>query len=194
MMKRNTDDFISLFRSLQADDLQGARLRGGRRLRHRAVLRPGRHGRGRAHRLHAGARVGLPDHGDVGLPARRREGEAHAAHRRHDRRPRGRAWAWCSRRSRPPSSTPRWRAGRPHGRRADQPAGDAEADDQPGLRQHGPARHADARHPVRRHRHSPKGRWFQQLAADEASMPPSSRDSGRWIPEGGTTKPTPGRR
>ena len=71
----------------EADGREGARLRRRRRQRHRAVLRPGRHGRRRPHRLHARARVGLPDDGDVGLPARRRAGQADAAHRRHDRRP-----------------------------------------------------------------------------------------------------------
>lgn len=39
-------------------------------------------------------------------------------------------------------------------------------------------------------RHSPEGRWFQQLAADEGFHAAVAwRDSGRWIPEGGT--PTP---
>jgi enoyl-CoA hydratase len=57
----------------QADHLQGAGLRRGRRQRHRAVLRPGGDGRGCADRLHAGAGLGLPDHRDVGLPPRRRK-------------------------------------------------------------------------------------------------------------------------
>ena len=94
---------------LQADDRQGARLRGGGRQRHRAVLRPRRDGRGRADRLHAGARLGLPDDRDVGLPARRRAGEADAAHRRHDRRPRPPgAWGLVLRSGAGrPSSTPR---------------------------------------------------------------------------------------
>jgi enoyl-CoA hydratase len=35
-------------------------------------------------------------------------------------------------------------------------------------------------------RHSPEGRWFQQLAADEGFHAAVAwRDSGRWIPEGG---------
>ncbi len=35
-------------------------------------------------------------------------------------------------------------------------------------------------------RHSPEGRWFQQLAADEGFHAAVEwRDSGRWIPEGG---------
>jgi len=35
-------------------------------------------------------------------------------------------------------------------------------------------------------RHSPEGRWFQQLAADEGFHAAVDwRDSGRWIPEGG---------
>jgi enoyl-CoA hydratase len=35
-------------------------------------------------------------------------------------------------------------------------------------------------------RHSPEGRWFQQLAADEGFHSAVEwRDSGRWIPEGG---------
>ena len=55
-----------------AGDLQGARLCGGRRLRHRAVLRHDRDGGGCAHRLYAGSGLGLSDHGDVGLSARRR--------------------------------------------------------------------------------------------------------------------------
>ncbi len=49
----------------QAHHRQGAWLCGGRRQRHRAVLRPAGHGRRRAHRLHAHARMGLPDHSDV---------------------------------------------------------------------------------------------------------------------------------
>lgn len=37
-------------------------------------------------------------------------------------------------------------------------------------------------------RHSPEGRWFQQLAADEGFHAAVEwRDSGRWIPEGGRT-------
>lgn len=37
-------------------------------------------------------------------------------------------------------------------------------------------------------RHSPEGRWFQQLAADEGFHAAVEwRDSGRWIPEGGVT-------
>lgn len=37
-------------------------------------------------------------------------------------------------------------------------------------------------------RHSPEGRWFQQLAADEGFHAAVEwRDSGRWIPEGGQT-------
>jgi len=36
-------------------------------------------------------------------------------------------------------------------------------------------------------RHSPEGRWFQQLAADEGFHAAVEwRDSGRWIPEGGS--------
>ena len=35
-------------------------------------------------------------------------------------------------------------------------------------------------------RHSPEGRWFQQLAAEEGFHAAVEwRDSGRWIPEGG---------
>jgi enoyl-CoA hydratase len=35
-------------------------------------------------------------------------------------------------------------------------------------------------------RHSPEGRWFQQLAAHEGFPTAVEwRDSGRWIPEGG---------
>ncbi len=91
----------------QADDLQGARLCRGRRQRHRTVVRPRRDGRRRAHRVHAGPRLGLPDDRDVGVPTRRRAGEAHAADRRHDRRPDGRGVGARARgRRRPPSSTP----------------------------------------------------------------------------------------
>ncbi len=37
-------------------------------------------------------------------------------------------------------------------------------------------------------RHSPEGRWFQQLAADEGFHAAVEwRDSGRWLPEGGTS-------
>ncbi len=36
-------------------------------------------------------------------------------------------------------------------------------------------------------RHSPEGRWFQQLAADEGFHAAVEwRDSGRWVPEGGS--------
>ena len=95
-MMRNTELFMSLWRSYNAGDPQGARLCGGRRLRHRAVLRHHLHGRGCAHRLHADPRLGLPDDGDVGLSAGRGEGQAHAVHRRQDHRRRGgRSWAWC---------------------------------------------------------------------------------------------------
>jgi enoyl-CoA hydratase len=39
-------------------------------------------------------------------------------------------------------------------------------------------------------RHSPEGRWFQQLAAAEGFHAAVDwRDSGRWIPEGGTQDP-----
>ncbi len=41
-------------------------------------------------------------------------------------------------------------------------------------------------------RHSPEGRWFQQLAADEGFHAAVEwRDSGRWIPEGGRTEESP---
>ena len=40
-------------------------------------------------------------------------------------------------------------------------------------------------------RHSPEGRWFQQLAAEEGFHAAVEwRDSGRWIPEGGREDPT----
>jgi len=40
-------------------------------------------------------------------------------------------------------------------------------------------------------RHSPEGRWFQQLAADEGFPAAVEwRDSGRWIPEGGAESPS----
>ncbi len=39
-------------------------------------------------------------------------------------------------------------------------------------------------------RHSPEGRWFQELAATEGFHAAVDwRDSGRWIPEGGKTSP-----
>jgi enoyl-CoA hydratase len=39
-------------------------------------------------------------------------------------------------------------------------------------------------------RHSPEGRWFQELAADEGFHAAVEwRDSGRWIPEGGVVDP-----
>ncbi len=88
-MKRNTDLFMSLWRSYKPDDRQGARFRGRRRQRHRAVLRPCRHGRECPDRIHAGACLGLPDDGDVGLPARTGKGQAHAVHRRQNHGRRG---------------------------------------------------------------------------------------------------------
>lgn len=40
-------------------------------------------------------------------------------------------------------------------------------------------------------RHSPEGRWFQQLAAEQGFHAAVEwRDSGRWIPEGGIPDPT----
>jgi enoyl-CoA hydratase len=42
-------------------------------------------------------------------------------------------------------------------------------------------------------RHSPEGRWFQQLAAEEGFHAAVEwRDSGRWIPEGGRVEEQPG--
>src|SRR3954471_22790619 len=70
----------------EADAREGARARGRRWQRHRAVVRPGRDGRRCPYRLPAGACLGLPDHRDVGLSHRRRAREADAAHRRHHRR------------------------------------------------------------------------------------------------------------
>ena len=41
-------------------------------------------------------------------------------------------------------------------------------------------------------RHSPEGRWFQNLAAEEGFHSAVEwRDSGRWIPEGGRSEPPP---
>ena len=41
-------------------------------------------------------------------------------------------------------------------------------------------------------RHSPEGRWFQQLAAEEGFHAAVEwRDSGRWIPEGGRVEDSP---
>ena len=92
VMKRNTDDFFSLFRSLKPTICKVHGLRRRRRQRHRAVLRPGGHGGGRPDRVHAGPGVGVPDDRDVGVPARRRAGQADAAHRRHDRRAQAAEW------------------------------------------------------------------------------------------------------
>ena len=40
-------------------------------------------------------------------------------------------------------------------------------------------------------RHSPEGRWFHELAADEGFHAAVEwRDSGRWIPEGGVVDHT----
>ncbi len=66
------------------------------------------------------------------------------------------------------------RTGGSHGGRADQPAGDAEADGQPGLRQHGAARHPDPGDGLRRHHPSLAG----------GPLVPATR-SGRGVPRGG---------
>ena len=64
--------------------LQGSRLCDRRRKRHRALLRFARDRRNRQARLSARPRLGLPDHGDVGLSARPGTRQADAAHRRLD--------------------------------------------------------------------------------------------------------------
>ena len=94
----------------QAHHCQGARRGGGRRQRHCAVLRPAGDGRGRAHRLHAHARLGLPHHRDVDLPPGPHARQAADVHRRRDRRP--------HRRRLGPGQ--RGRAGRPAGGRRDE--------------------------------------------------------------------------
>ena len=75
-MKRNTDDFFSLFRSLKPTicKVQGHAVAGGSDIA--LSLRSGGDGRRRPHRIHAGPGVGLPDHGDVGVPARRGDGRS----------------------------------------------------------------------------------------------------------------------
>jgi hypothetical protein len=80
-MKRNTEDFMSLWRCSKPTIAKDPRRGGGRRQRHRAVLRPHRDGRGCAHRLHADAGVGLPDAGDVDVQARAGAGQAADVHR-----------------------------------------------------------------------------------------------------------------
>ena len=70
----------------QAHHRQSAWLRGGGRQRHRLVLRPAGDGGRRAHRLHAHARLGLPHHRHVDLPARAHARQAAHVHRRHHRR------------------------------------------------------------------------------------------------------------
>ena len=86
VMKRHTEDFMALWRSQEADHREGARLRGRGRQRHRALLRPARHGRRREDRLHADARLGLPDDGDVDLSPRPGARQAADVHRRPDQR------------------------------------------------------------------------------------------------------------
>ena len=194
LMKRNTDDFFSLWRSLKPTICQGARLRRRGRQRHRAVLRPGRHGRRRPHRLHARAGLGLPHHGDVGLPARRRARQADAVHRRHHRRrappPSG---AWCSSRCRAEELDARVEAladriaGVPTNQLAMQKLMINQAYDNMGL--HGTQILATLFDGITRH--SPEGRWFQQFAAAQGFQAAVEwRDSGRWIPEGGGPVPS----
>ena len=95
---------------LPAGDLQGARLRGRRRIGYRALRRHHRHEHRRPDRLYADAGVGMPDDGDVGLSPGPGTGEAHALHRRQDhRQSRRRISGSSSRPCRPRLSTPRSR-------------------------------------------------------------------------------------
>ena len=73
----------------EARDRAGARLVRRRRHGPGAVQRPDLHGRGRADRLSAGARLGRADDDDVGVPPRPRAREAADAHRRVADRRRG---------------------------------------------------------------------------------------------------------
>ena len=82
--------------------------------------------------------------------------------------------------------------GRPHRRGTDQSAGHAEADDQPGIDNmglHGTQILATLFDGITRH--SPEGRWFQEFAA-EHGFPAAVRwrDAGGPIPDGGGPIPT----
>ena len=85
-MMKNTERFMSLWRSHKPviAKVHGFAVAGGSDIA--LCCGPGRHGRKRADRLHAGACVGLPDDGDVGLQGRCRAGQAHAVYRRQNRR------------------------------------------------------------------------------------------------------------
>ena len=90
-MMRNTELFMSLWRSYRPVicKVHGYAVAGGSDIA--PVLRPDRHGRGCAHRIHAGAGLGLSDDGNVGVPTRPATREADAVHGGQDRRPGGRA-------------------------------------------------------------------------------------------------------
>ena len=92
MMSRNVRAFMSLFHCSKAGRVQGPRLLCRRRDRYGAVLGPAPHRGRREDRLSAGARVGLADDLDVGLPSRCAEGEATAIHGRLAER--GQALEW----------------------------------------------------------------------------------------------------
>ena len=86
-MWANTQAFMSLFRAMKPADLQGARLRGGGRIGHRALCADiTDHGGHSADRLHAHPRLGLSDNRNVGAQARTGKGQAHDVHRRQDQR------------------------------------------------------------------------------------------------------------
>ena len=82
----NTDDFLSLWRSYKPTiaKVQGYAVAGGSDIALSCDLVV--MAEDAADRLHAGAGLGLSHHRHVGVPPRRRAGEAPAVHRRHDRR------------------------------------------------------------------------------------------------------------
>ncbi|CAN5759321.1 hypothetical protein BH20ACT4_BH20ACT4_01430 [soil metagenome] len=165
----------------EADDRQGAGLRRRRGQRHRPVLRPDRDGRRRPDRVHAHPGLGVPDHRHVGISGGCRASQGDAAHRRHDRRPHGcrlgpRARGGGGGRAR----RPRRAARRSHRRRAGQPAGDAEADGQPGVRQHGSRQYADPGDAVRRHHPALARGPLVQAVRRGAGVPRRGRLPGLW--------------
>ena len=152
MMSRNVRGVHVAVPLLQAGGLQGARLLRRRRHRHGAVLGPARDRRRREDRLPAGARLGLADDLDVGLPARPPARQAAAVHRRLAlRAPRRSSGAWRSRRRRPSELDERDRGAASSGSRGCRStSSDDEAARQPGAVRAGPARDAGDRHRVRR--------------------------------------------
>jgi hypothetical protein len=155
--------------------------------------RSGRHGPGRADRLHARPGVGLPDHGDVGVPAGRRARQADAADRGHHRRPyRRRPGPGAGRRAAAGPGRAGGGAGRPDRGGGGQPARHGEADDRSGVRHmglHGTRILATLFDGITRH--SSEERGFQQFAATHGFHEAVRwRDSGRWITDGGGPVPT----